>query len=132
MPAQHSKTASAGVVSIYKQEAERHRNFAKASSALTTALLTSLGETNQVHIRTAFPTLKPYMLTPRNVVDTIMQVKRGIATSEDVSTLEEPLSRVLKTSLSNLEGHLSLFLLASQRLTRSGQGETDYKYFNLS
>ncbi len=34
-------------------------------------------------------------------------------------------------SLSDLTKHMSTFLLASQRLTRSGQGETAYNYFKL-
>ncbi len=41
-----------------------------------------------------------------------------------------PLSQAL-TSLSDLTDHMDSFLLASQCLTRSGQGETDYKYFEL-
>ncbi len=39
-------------------------------------------------------------------------------------------SRAL-TSLSDLTCHMDSFLLASQRLRRSGQGETGYKYFEL-
>jgi hypothetical protein len=35
------------------------------------------------------------------------------------------------TSLSDLTKHMANFLLASQRLTRSGQGETPCKYFKL-
>ncbi len=31
----------------------------------------------------------------------------------------------------DLTDHMDSFLLASQRLTRSGQGETDYQYFEL-
>ena len=127
MPAQHSNSAAAAVVSIYREEATKHRDFQKASSALTTALLDSVGEANRTLLRTAFPTLKPYMLTPRQVVDT-MCLKHGVASSDDVSALKEPLSRAL-TSLSNLSNHMDSFLLASQRLTRSGQGETDFSYF---
>ena len=39
MPAQHANNAAAAVVSIYREEATKHRDFSKASSALTTALL---------------------------------------------------------------------------------------------
>jgi hypothetical protein len=53
-----------------------------------------------------------------------MRAKHG------VSKLQDPLSRSL-TSLSDLTDHMDSFLLASQRLTRSGQGETDYRYFEL-
>ena len=127
MPQAHANNASAAVVSIYREEATKHRDFSKASSALTTALLDSVGEANRTLLRTAFPTLKPYMLTPRQVVDT-MCLRHGVATSDDVSALKEPLSRAL-TSLSNLSNHMDSFLLASQRLTRSGQGETDFSYF---
>jgi hypothetical protein len=91
--------------------------------------LVSVGESNRNTLKTAFPTLKTYMLSPRQVIDT-MTLKHGVATSDDVSALKEPLSRAL-TSLSNLPNHMNLFLLASQRLTRSGQGETDFNYFKL-
>jgi hypothetical protein len=70
------------------------------------------------------------MLYPREIVD-IMRAKHGVATSDDVSKLRDPLSRALTTSLSDLTDHMDSFLLASQRLTRSGQRETDYKYFKL-
>ena len=70
------------------------------------------------------------MLTPpREIVDT-MTAKHGVATNDDISKLCEPLHRAL-TSLSDLTGHMDRFLLASQRLTRSGQGEKDYRYFEL-
>ncbi len=59
-----------------------------------------------------------------------MIAKHGIPTSDDVNKLREPLSRAL-TSLSDLESHMGNYLLASQRLTRSGQGETPYHYFEL-
>ena len=129
MPAAHPNNAAAAVVSLYKEETARHRDFSMASSALTTALLVSVGEANRNTLKTAFPTLKTYMLSPRQVIDT-MTLKHGVATSDDVSALKEPLSRAL-TSLSNLPNHMNLFLLASQRLTRSGQGETDFNYFKL-
>ena len=127
MPAVHANNAAAAVVSIYREETTKHRDYSQASSALTTALLDSVGEANRTLLRTAFPALKPYMLTPRQVVDT-MCLKHGVASSDDVSALKEPLSRAL-TSLSNLTSHMDSFLLASQRLTRSGQGETDFSYF---
>ncbi len=131
MPAAHPNNAVAAVVSIYKEEAARHRDFSMASSALTTALLVSVGETNRNLLKTAFPTLKTYMFSPRQVIDT-MTLKHGVATtsSDDVSALKEPLSRAL-TSLSNLPNYMNLFLLASKRLTRSGQGETDFNFFKL-
>jgi hypothetical protein len=76
-------------------------------------------------LKTAFPMLKTYMLSLRQVIDT-MTLKHGVATSDDVSALKEPLA-----SLSNLPNNMNLFLLASQRLTRSGQGETDFDFFKL-
>jgi hypothetical protein len=59
-----------------------------------------------------------------------MLAKHGVATGDDVSKLLTPLSQLLM-SLSDLPKHMSTFLLASQRLTRSGQGETAYNYFKL-
>jgi hypothetical protein len=100
-----------------------------ASSTLNTAVLASIGEQTRNHLKTTFPVLKLNMLSPRGIVD-IMSAKHGVATSDDISKLRDHLSRAL-TSLSDLTGHMDSFLLASQRLTRSGQGETDYRYFEL-
>jgi hypothetical protein len=108
-------------------EALRHTDFSLASSNLGKALLASIGSANKTHLRTVFPTKKPYMLTSRKIV---VIAKHGVATSDDISKLREPLSRAL-TSVTDLATHMDLFLLASQRLTRSGQGETDYHYFEL-
>ncbi len=91
--------------------------------------MASIGEQNRNHLKTTLPALKLYMLSPREIVDT-MRAKHGVATSDVVSKLRGPLSRAL-TSLSDLTGHIDSFLLASQRLTRGGQGETDYRYFEL-
>ena len=129
MPVQHANNAAAAVVSIYRAEAVRHTDFSLASSSLSNALLASIGDTNETYLKTVFPDKKTYMLTPREIVDT-MTAKHGVATSDDISKLREPLHRAL-TSLSDLPSHMDRFLLASQRLTRSGQGEKDYRYFEL-
>jgi hypothetical protein len=97
-----------------------------ASSTLNTAILARVGEKNR---KTSFPNLKLYMLSPREIVDT-MRAKHGVATSDDVSKLRDPMSRAL-TPLSDLTDHMNSFLLTSQCLTRSSQGETDYKYFEF-
>ena len=47
---------------------------------------------------------------------------------KDIIKLRSPLDLAL-TSLSDLENHMANFLLASQRLTRSGQGKKPYEYF---
>ena len=107
----------------------RHTDYSMAESTLATALLASIGEINVVLLKTTFPAIKSYALTPRQIVDTMI-AKHGIPTSDDITKLREPLSRAL-TSLSDLESHMGNFLLASQRLTRSGQGETPYHYFEL-
>ena len=117
------------MVSLHKMETARYADFSLASSTLNTALLASVGEKNRNHLKTTFPALKLYMLSPRDIVDT-MRAKHGVATSDDVTKLRDPLSRAL-TSLSDLTDHMDSFLLASQRLTRTGQGETDYRYFEL-
>ncbi len=110
-------------------EATRYADYSMARSTLNTALLASLGEQNRNHLKTTFPALKLYMRSSREIVDT-MRATHGVATSDDVSKLPDPLSRAL-TSLSDLTGHMDSFLLAIQRLIRSGQGETDYRYFEL-
>ena len=93
-PAPHANNAAAAVVSLYKMEAQRHADLSMASSTLNTALLASVGEKNRNHLKTTFPDL----------VDT-MRAKHGVATSDDVSKLRDPLSRAL-TSLSDLTCHM--------------------------
>jgi hypothetical protein len=53
-----------------------------ASSTLNTALLASIGEKNRNHLKTIFPAMKLYMLSPREIVDT-MRAKHGVATSDE-------------------------------------------------
>jgi hypothetical protein len=72
-------------------EATRHADYSMASSTLNTALVASVGEKNRNHLQTTFPSLKLYMLFPREIVD-IMRAKHGVATSDDVSRLRDPSS----------------------------------------
>jgi hypothetical protein len=129
MPQAHANNTTSAVVNIHRMAVTKHNDFSSASSALTTALLASIGEANEDTLQTTFSDLAPYMLTPRQIVDTMLD-KHGVATGDDANKLLIPLSQQL-TSLSDLTKHMSTFLLASQRLTRSGQGETPYNYFKL-
>jgi hypothetical protein len=104
-PIPHANNAVAAAVSLYKLEAARYADYSRVSSALTTALLVSIGDKNTDHLKTTFPLLGTYMLSPRDIVDT-MRAKHGVATSDDVSKLRDPLSRPL-TSLSDLTGHIA-------------------------
>jgi hypothetical protein len=58
LPAQHAQNAAAATVSIYKQELARYTEYTLAESALATALLASIGETNTVLLQTTYPALK--------------------------------------------------------------------------
>jgi hypothetical protein len=109
MPARHSNSASAAVVSIYTSEALRQTDFDLASTNLSKALLVSIGSANETHLRTVFPDKKKYMLTPREIVDTMI-ANYSVATSDLISNLQEPLSRDL-TSLPDLVNHMDLLLL---------------------
>ena len=128
-PAAHANNATSAVVNIHRLAVTRHNDFIFASSTLTTALLASIGAVNTDILRTTFPNFAPYMLTPIMIMET-MANQHGVTTGDDVSKLLSPLSQPL-TSLSDLTKHMSSFLLANQRLTRSGQGETAYKYFKM-
>ncbi len=128
-PTAHTNNAASAVVKIHRLATTRHNDFTFASSTLTTALLASIGAANTDILRTTFPNFAPYMLTPIMIMET-MANQHGVTTGDDVSKLLSPLSQPL-TSLTDLTKHMSSFLLASQRLTRSGQGETAYKYFKM-
>jgi hypothetical protein len=76
------------------------------------------------------PGIALYALIPRQVIDA-MVTRHGVLTpSDDVNRLRLPLSSPL-TSLADLLTHQKKYLLASQRLTRNGQGETPFKYFEI-
>ena len=128
-PAAHANNAASAVVNIHRLATARNTDFTYASSTLTTALLASIGDANTDVLRTTFPNYAPYMLTPMMIMAT-MANQHGVTTGDDVTKLQSPLSQRL-TSLSDLTKHMSSFLLASQRLTRTGQGETAYKYFTM-
>jgi hypothetical protein len=57
------------VVSIYREEVTRHTDYTLASKVLAKAILDSIGDKNQVLLKTLLPTLKIYSLTPRKIVD---------------------------------------------------------------
>jgi hypothetical protein len=76
----HAGNATAAAVNIHRMAATRHNNFSFASSSLTTILLASLGEAYEDTLRTTFPDLAPYMLDPRQIVDTML-AKHGVATA---------------------------------------------------
>ncbi len=50
-------------------EAARHADYSKASSTLTTVLSASIGDSNKVG--STFPDLKTYILSPRDILDTM-------------------------------------------------------------
>jgi hypothetical protein len=91
MPQAHANNAASAVINIHRMTVTKHNDYSFASSTLTTALLASLGEANDDTLRTTFPDLAPYMLTPRQIVDTML-ARHGVATCDDVSKLLLPLS----------------------------------------
>jgi hypothetical protein len=70
-PAAHANNATSAVVNIHRIATTRHTDFTFASSNFTTALLANIGATNTDILRTTFPDLAPYMLTPMQIVDTM-------------------------------------------------------------
>jgi hypothetical protein len=63
-PAAHADNAAAAVVTKYKEAVLKHQAFNQASSALAKALLVSVGDESQTHLRTTFVNTKIYALTP--------------------------------------------------------------------
>ena len=86
MPAAHAGNAASGAVNLHRMLMSKYNDFSLARSALNTALLASIGDVNQNILRTTFPTLKPYMLTPIQIVTTML-AQHGVATGDDVSKL---------------------------------------------
>jgi hypothetical protein len=126
-PAANADNAAAALVAKYKEGVLKHQAFNQASSAIAKALLVSVGDENQTHLRTTFVNVRIYALTPAPIVTT-MTAKHGVATGDDIKKLKELLSQAL-LSLSDFERHMGKYLLVSQKLTRAGQGLTDYAYF---
>jgi hypothetical protein len=100
-----------------------------ATTRLSTALVDNVGESNKTYLKTVFVGITLYALLPRQVIDAMI-TKHGVFTGDDIAKLRAPLSSPLM-SLSGLVSHQEKYLLASQRLTRSGQGETPFKHFEM-
>ena len=107
-PAAHADNAAAAIVAKYKEAVLKHQTFNQASSALAKALLVSIGDENQTHLRTTFVNVKIYALTPAQIVTTMI-AKHGVATGDDIQRLKEPLSQAL-LSLSDFERHMGKYL----------------------
>ena len=103
--------------------------YSVATTRLATALVDSVGETNRTYLKTVFVGIALYALLPRQVIDAMI-TKHGVFTGDDIAKLRAPLSSPLMW-LFGLVGHQEKYLLASQRLTRIGQGETPFKYFEM-
>jgi hypothetical protein len=114
---------------MYKQPTDRHMAYSVATTRLSTALVNSVGESNKTYLKTVFVGIALYALLPRQVIDAMI-TKHGVFTGDDIAKLRAPLSSPLM-SLSGLVSHQEKYLLDSQRLTRSGQGETPFKYFEM-
>jgi len=52
MPTAHANNAASAVVSIYREDVTRHTDYTLASKALAKALLESIGDKNQVLLKT--------------------------------------------------------------------------------
>ncbi len=113
---------------LYKQATDRHMAYSVATTRLSTTLVDSVVESNKTCLKTVFAGIAMYALLPRQVIDAMI-TKHGVFTG-DISRLRAPLSSPL-LSLSGLVSHQEKHLLASQRLTRSGQEEKPYKYFEM-
>ena len=90
MPAAHAGNAASGAVNIHRMLMAKYNDFSLASSALNTALLVSIVDVNQNILRTTFPALKPYMLTPIQIVTTML-AQHGVATGDDITKLQAPI-----------------------------------------
>ena len=128
-PAPLDPAATAVEVMLYKQATDRHMAYSVATTRLSTALVDSVGDPNKTYLKTVFAGIALYALLPRQVIDAMI-TKHGVFTGDDINRLRAPLSSPL-LSLSGLVSHQEKYLLASQRLTRSGQGETPFKYFEM-
>jgi hypothetical protein len=127
LPAAHAPNAAAAVLSVYREEWARNHAFVAATSTMAQALLTSIGPDNKTFLEAQFDPDPLYSLNPRQIVDA-MTTEHGTTSAEDIKKLRAPLYEPLK-ALADLERHMNAFLLASKKLTKSGQGKTPYEYF---
>ncbi len=127
LPAAHAANATAAAVSLYREELARNHAYVAATSAVVQALLTSIGPDNKTFLEAQFDPDPLYSLTPRQIVDAMM-TEHGTTSADDLKKLRAPLHEPLK-ALADLERHMNAFLLASKKLTKSGQGKKPYEYF---
>jgi hypothetical protein len=123
-PGPMNNAATSAQVMLYKQATDRHMAYSVATTRLSTTLVDSVGDSNKTYLKTVFAGITLYALLPRQVIDA-MTTKHGVLTGDGISRLRAPLSNPL-LSLSGLVSHQKKYLLVSQRLTRSGEGETPF------
>ncbi len=102
----------------WRLEMEMHFAYTMANKALATAILDSVGESNNRPL---------HFLTPIEMV-TEMFRKHAELTGPDLQKLRAPLHELL-VGIADLEKHMTSFQLASMKLSETGHGEDANRYF---
>jgi hypothetical protein len=111
----------------WRLEMDMHFAYTLAQNALSLALLDSVGPANKASLKVEFHPLPLHFLTPRQIVAS-MYLKHAALTGPDLKALRAPLLEPLLT-ITDLEKHMTSFMLASMKLSATGHGEDPYRYF---
>ena len=114
-PAALDPAASPVDLATWRLEMDMHFAYALASKALATAILDSLGESNQAALKVAFHPRPLHFLTPLEMVDEMIR-KHAALTGPDLQKLRAPLHEPLQ-AIADLEKHMTAFHLASLKLS---------------
>ena len=106
---------------------DMHFAYTLVQNALALALLDSVGPANKASLKATFHPTPLHFLTPRQIVDS-MFIKHASLTGQDLKALRAPLLEPL-LAISDLDQHMTTFMLASMKLSATGHGEDPYRYF---
>jgi hypothetical protein len=126
-PADHQDDAAPGVLAVHKRAMDKHHAYTMANSTLNVALLASIGPDNKVLLLAVYNVIPMYALAPFQIVEAMFQ-EHGVLAGVDLGRLRAPLQEPLP-ALADLERHMNKFMLASKKLTLTGQGKQPYEYF---
>jgi hypothetical protein len=126
-PAALPATATPVELTTWRLEMDMHFDYTMASKALATAILDSVGASNQAALKVAFHPKPLHFLTPQEMVDEMLR-RHAALTGPDLQKLRAPLHEPL-VAIAELERHMTSFQLATLKLSETGHGEDAYRYF---
>jgi hypothetical protein len=97
-------------LATWRLEMDMHFDYTMATKALATAILDSVGASNQAALKVAFHPKPLHFLTPQEIVDEMLR-RHAALTGPDLQKLRAPLHEPL-VAITELERHMTSYIPA--------------------